>query len=444
MTRTQGDYQDPNHRRKPNSNINPKMKKLRKVPPRFFENKTSLMSKFKILGIEDENNWTESKGEGTTYGYLLKLPIYNESDQLPENMFRRDSEIVYEERPISWDKYFEAIQQNAQVGFTSKYNKNSRKPVEVPKQTYPSAAEIYSDNIIEWDNIQEAESADKKYKMQFKEISDNEKTEIMKKIDTDDVVPNHLQMKKQGMPENPQIISAEQLEKNIIIDVKPMSFFNDKDEEENQLAISKENNEVISETTEEIVIEPTEIDVSKITRVEDIEAVANSSPIIKEETIQNEKQVEPSQIISVEDIEKKQMATQSIETPPIAVKTIVKPTSNKSSVPSNNQNPMQFQAPLNSPSPNQIQQWQQMQQMQQMQEYMRMQNEIETQKMIEKLNQEEIKKVMMQNPNLIMDSRTSSVSPTQNINPFEPILRDNPTSTWLYKDPQGFVRGPFT
>ena len=54
-------------KRKPYTRITAQMRKLRDVSPRFFENKKIVLSKFKILGLEDENNWTLSKGEGIQY-----------------------------------------------------------------------------------------------------------------------------------------------------------------------------------------------------------------------------------------------------------------------------------------------------------------------------------------------------------------------------------------
>jgi hypothetical protein len=288
-----------------------------------------------------------------------------------------------------------------------------------PRQPHPGPAEIYSDTNIEWDSIQDAEAADKKYKMYFKEITENEKTEIMKRIQTVNGKPSCPQMKKQNNPVEPQIISVEQIENNTVGEGKPSSFFNDKDEEENQLAICKENIDAGSEIIDEILTEHNEIDASQITKVEDIEAIALPPPIIEEEIIQEEELVEPMHIISIEEIEKKQMIGQ----------------------------PSHFSAPMNQDTSHYQNQnrYSPPTQMQQMQQYMMMQNEIETQKMIEKLNQEEIQKVMMQNSNLTMGTQNmNNANSAHNINPFEPILRDNPTSTWLYKDPQGFVRGPFT
>jgi hypothetical protein len=394
-----------------------------------------LLSKFKILGIEDENNWTESKGEGSTYDYLLRLPIYNQCDQVPENMFKRDSEILYEDQPISWDKYFEAVHQNIQVGFISKHNKNNRKQIEKPRQPQPGSVDIYSDTNIEWDNIQDAEAADKKYKMYFKEITENEKTEIMKRIQNENGKPSYPQMKKQDSPAETQIISVEQIENSTVGEGKPSSFFNEKEEEENQLAICKENIDARSEITDEILTEHTEIDASQITKVEDIEAVTLPSPIIEEETAQEEELVEPMHIISIEEIEKKQMVGQPVPNQSL-------PQQMNNSLP-----PSHFSVPMNQATSSNHHQnrYSPPTQMQQMQQYMMMQNEMETQKMIEKLNQEEIQKVMMQNSNLTMGTQNmNNVNSAHNINPFEPILRDNPTSTWLYKDPQGFVRGPFT
>jgi hypothetical protein len=286
--------------------------------------------------------------------------------------------------------------------------------------------EIYDDAEIEWDEVQEKAQADqksasKKYKMQFKQITDNEKTEIMKKIQTDgtmsfkvDKQQIDFDLKASRKDTNETIVTKEQDEE----------FFNDDREDENQLAISKENKEDLKqeEKTED------KIDVSKITKVEDIEASVSKTPTkpVPEPVVP--KQEAPIKVISAEELEKAQAplpqelpAPKSVSSPPLKISS----------------------PPIIPPEQNSMLNYSQMSNYQGQVE---MENQL---KMIEQLNQEEIKKVIMQNQNYMSQFQGSSSQKDisgihTDLNPFENILRDNPASQWLYKDPQGFVRGPFT
>lgn len=172
------------------------MKKLRDVPTRFFNNKKFMIEKFKAFGIDDEHNWSQSQGEGITYERLLKLPFYDDTNALPENAVKDGTEIVYKEKPLDWDGYFKAIQDNFQVGFTSKFKhskKNKDKQSHNPAHESHKEQELYNDSNIEWDEIQQTsgdapnkKQTPKKYKMTFKQISENEKTEIIKTIENEE------------------------------------------------------------------------------------------------------------------------------------------------------------------------------------------------------------------------------------------------------------------
>ena len=438
-------------KRRPYTRISAQMKKLRDVPKSFFDNKELLLSKFKILGLEDEHNWTECKGEGIQYEQLLKLPFYNDADQLPENMIMKDKKPEYVEKAVNWDQYFEAIQKNHEVGFTSKYNRNYQrleKPQLAPKN--PNH-EMYNDMNIEWDESKSQEQENEgmtptKYKMQFKEISDGERVEIMNRIQKS----NHLKAQSFVMGSLAPIQQNQEESKG------GEDFFEDKDD--NEFAICKESKILGVENNQE---NTDEIDYSKITKVEDIESNIQKINEQTKETnnddaeIEEDDQIENEEVvISAEDLEKKQIESIQPKQEGESDTEVQKKTTllNKESSPLfipkiNDTVPMQhLPQPPQPPQPVNVNQ---------LESYIQAQNEIQTQQMIEQLNQEEIKKKIMQNPNAMFQYQQEMLynEMNQNIknfateiesNPFELILRENPTSQWLYKDPQGFVRGPFT
>lgn len=416
--------------------ITPEMKKHRDVPPRFFENKQFLLSKFKILGIEDENNWTQSKGEGIKYEHLLKMDLYNDSDQLPENMVMVDGKPKYQEKEMNWDVYFEAIMKNNADGFISKYNRRHQrenKPVHTPRD---HNVEGYNDENIEWDKNIEASSEEKKSKVKFKEISDSERQQIMKKIQSNST-PS-----KSGFTASNIFVEEkkgnEELKENEI-------FFND--EMDNHLRLSKENKD-LGLKEEPVVDEIGDIDYSKIIKIEDIESNLIENREETKETSEGE-EVKNEVVISAEDLERKQI--EQVQTKEEVENNEGNTDKNiPSSLSKEDSPPFIPQSVQNSYSESQNSL-----QISQMQQYLQAQNDIQTQQMIEQLNQEEIKKTIMQNPNAMfqyqqemmcneMNQNIKKFSREVETNPFEIILRDNPTSQWLYKDPQGFVRGPFS
>mmetsp|Transcript_1931 Transcript_1931/g.1843 ORF Transcript_1931/g.1843 Transcript_1931/m.1843 type:complete len:271 (-) Transcript_1931:1061-1873(-) len=196
--------------------IDPSLKKLRKVPENFVENKKNLLSKFKMV-TPGEKAWTQSKGEGTDYEEFLESPLHAFSVQIPLNLVMKENKLVYKPKVMEWDTYFEAVLRNTKSGFVSKYNRNNQKFARPPSASKPIANEIYNDSKIEWDEGDEKEeekASSKKYKIQFKEISDVEKKEIMKKISSKDI-PLPLSAKEpveltEDLRENDQFYGVEQ------------------------------------------------------------------------------------------------------------------------------------------------------------------------------------------------------------------------------------------
>jgi len=433
-------------RRKQPIRITAHMRKLRQVSPRFFDNKKQLLERFKILGLEDEDNWTQSQGEGISYVQLLKIQIYNDSDQLPENMIKNKTKDVYEEQPISWDKYFDAIQKNNEVGFVSKYSKPNLKQGKQQQTPKAQNSDMYNDGKIEWDQEKEAEKESdqgtpKKYKMQFKEITENEKHMIMTRIQKDEISVNSKpSLKKKYLSEDSNQMPP-----------KEEKFFGEK--VENEFSICKENKDAfLNEETKETQ-EP-EIDSSKITKIEDIESnIQAPQEVIKESISQNQPQ---TNILSAEDLDRKQLDNIPHQEPEEEFEEEEEEEENSYPTPLNkNSNPLFVPKSDISMSSQQLPTPPNPATMTEFQDYVQNQNEIQTQHMIEQLNQEEIKKTIMQNPNAMyqyqqemlyneMSQNIKNLAPEPETNPFELILRDNPTSQWLYKDPQGFVRGPFS
>jgi len=272
--------------------------------------------------------------------------------------------------------------------------------------------------------------------VKFKKISDSERQQILKKIQSNST-PS-----KSGFTASNIFVEEkkgnEELKENEI-------FFND--EMDNHLRLSKENKD-LGLKEEPVVDEIGDIDYSKIIKIEDIESnlIENREEI--KETSEGE-EVKNEVVISAEDLERKQI--EQIQTKEEVENNEGNTDKNiPSSLSKEDSPPFIPQSVQNSYSESQNSL-----KISQMQQYLQAQNDIQTQQMIEQLNQEEIKKTIMQNPNAMfqyqqemmcneMNQNIKNFSREVETNPFEIILRDNPTSQWLYKDPQGFVRGPFS
>lgn len=450
--------------------------------------------------MDDENNWSASQGEGITYAGLLRLPIYEDKDALPENITKKGSKLVYEEKPLNWDDYFEAIQLNLQVGFTSKFKNMKKLKETMPRQLNSDAAfkhDMYNDNEIEWDEIQETtesvkeKTTPKKYKMHFKEITEVEKNEIMKEIEKDEQVqPRQKSYYNMGAPvgeasdnmagmlmstvnqHNPnskvptKVFSVEEIETNLTTTTSPTpnsatvekkfrnlnigesskqneDFFND-EIDENEFAICKENTEDATTGNDTKVPDFAKVDVSKIKQIDEIESSLKASTGAQNDAALEQKAQAPeeisekpssSNIVSAEDLEKLHISHLSV---PIEA---THETENMAEVEGEGEAPSEDQmSGLHYSFQYQGNQSQ----------YMNQQNDIQTQQMVQQLNQEEVQKVMLQNPSVMYQyqqevmNHSNSHSPDMEVNPFENMLRENPTTQWFYKDPQGFVRGPFT
>lgn len=366
-----------------------------------------------------------------------------------------------------------------------------------PNQEAAMKHDIYNDNEIEWDEIQESQefaeekSMSKKYKMHFKEITEVEKNEIMKEIEkVEQTQPRQKAYYNMGTTtgENPdnmasmlmstvnqhnpnskiptKVFSVEEIETNlpttpnILInsatvqnkfrnltigesDNQNEDFFNDENNE-NELAVCKENIEGTIVEDDNEVPEFSKIDVSKIKQIDEIEASLKVKTDFEDEERPEQLNEIPegvshkfdsSKIVSAEDLEKQHLQTQ------IVLNENTLETENIADVEGEGETPNQdqmsglhysFQYQGNQP------------------QYIDQQNDIQTQQMVQQLNQEEIKKVMLQNPSVMyqyqqdITNYSSSHSPDIEINPFQNMLKENPTAQWFYKDPQGFVQGPFT
>jgi hypothetical protein len=159
------------------------MKKIRDVSPRFLENKNWIVSKYREYGIDDGDVWTSSSGEGMTYQSLLKMPFYEDSHKLPENVVIKKGRFVANEKQLNWEDYFVALQKNFQVGITSKakVSKQIKEKSLKQSQSNVNTEDLY-EGKIEWDDIQQPSETDKnnsgakqKYKMQFKQITEVER-----------------------------------------------------------------------------------------------------------------------------------------------------------------------------------------------------------------------------------------------------------------------------
>ena len=461
--------------------ITTEMKKLRGVSPRFFKNKRKLLSKFRSFGIGDERNWTLSKGEGITYEKLLKMPFYEDGDTIPENSTRKNNLTFYQELPKNWDDYFEAIQQNFKGGFTSRLKttkKGNESSTNTERQQFDQFSNMYNDTQIEWDEIQQPDSTSatnsKKYKMKFKQISENEKNEIMKKIDIEEGISPTVnlvtELKTAAEVQQPKshqsqkVFSVEEIEGNLTSAAQKMTveeiksenddFFNDEGDLDNQFAVCKENFESTDQTIAEDVTAFTDVDVEELKKNNnDVElaTVKLEKPISEDK--ENQKTVDQKEIsetspkiVTVEEIEQAQLSSIQPQSQTQHIKNI-----QESNQPQNivQAEPISPQPQQPSPSYSNISYSTQMPVSHQ--QMMHQHNELQSQQMIEQLNQEEMKKAMLQNPNLMyqyqqeaMNSYSPANSIPDDVNPFEGILRENPTSQWYYKDPQGFVRGPFT
>ena len=107
--------------------INSSMRRLRQVSPRFFESKQRLVELFQPHTMNDDNNWSNSQGDGITYSQLLKLPFYEDQQKLPENIVKTKDEYRLKSEKISWDGYFNAIKKNYEGGYVPKYH-NMKRP----------------------------------------------------------------------------------------------------------------------------------------------------------------------------------------------------------------------------------------------------------------------------------------------------------------------------
>lgn len=457
--------------------ITPEMKKLRDVPERFLDNKKFMIDKFKVLGINDIQNWSEAGGEGITYDQLLRLPIYSDSDNLPENVVKKGSSLILKETPTNWDKYFEAIQQNFQVGFTSRYKTSQlvkeKRSKQANDETRPP--EMYNDAAIEWDEIQQpTQSSDKstpKYKMKFKEITDNEKSEIMKKIEDSDEGQTDNSMNMAGAlrsavgvnptttSSNRKILSIEELEgalksqsstpatlehvqkqlKDVNLDNDgPDDFFKDENDldNENQFAMCKENIDADDNDDEEVEFD--QVDVAEL-KQQTPSATLPSKTVVNEAVKPEPTEIPliPQKIIAAEQLELLHLQT--------APKTAPKPQAPTQKPPSQTPATQSQKQPVVSQIPQPIPQSYAYQNM------MQAQNDYQTQQMINQLNQDEIQNVIMQNSALrnqhsqyMQNYAYDNSSPDLDMNPFELLLSDDPTSQWFYKDPQGMIQGPFS
>lgn len=176
-------YQGNRNRRPQAPRITDDMKRIRDVSPRFLDNKKWLISKYREYGIEDGDVWTTSSGEGMPYQSLLKMPFYEDSHKLPENVVIKKGMFVANEKQLSWDDYFVALQKNFQVGITSKakVSKQIKEKGQKQPQSNTNTEDIY-EGKVEWDDIQQPTDVEKsipgtkqKYKMQFKQITEVEK-----------------------------------------------------------------------------------------------------------------------------------------------------------------------------------------------------------------------------------------------------------------------------
>ena len=171
------------------------MKRIRDVSPRFLENKRWLVSKYREYVIDDGDVWTTSSGEGMSYLSHLKMPFYEDCHKLPENVVIKKGMFVVNEKLLNWDDYFAALQKNFQVGITSKakVSKQIKEKGQKQSQSNVNAKDLY-EGKIEWDEIQQPpeteksnSSAKQKYKMQFKQITEVERWDILKEIEKDEV-----------------------------------------------------------------------------------------------------------------------------------------------------------------------------------------------------------------------------------------------------------------
>eukprot|EP00345_Euplotes_harpa_P017985 CAMPEP_0168338318 /NCGR_PEP_ID=MMETSP0213-20121227/12759_1 /TAXON_ID=151035 /ORGANISM="Euplotes harpa, Strain FSP1.4" /LENGTH=665 /DNA_ID=CAMNT_0008344065 /DNA_START=68 /DNA_END=2061 /DNA_ORIENTATION=+ len=488
----------------------PEMKRIREVSPRFIENRKTLVDKFKVIGMNDEHYWTTSSGEGIKYETLLRLPFYEDSHKLPENIEKAGSKFVVSEKQLNWDAYFEAVMRNYQVGFSSKQqiSQQMKEKVAKPKQLQTGSSDLYDGNI-EWDDIQQpsnlpaSESPSKqKYKVELKQISESERVEIMKELekveqttqskgfyrpfcDPEDRSPNMASMLKSAIGsadmdgQDFRIISIEEIENKLVpgfdtgkkgpnaskttkmvYTISPHdeteieAFFTEDDNvaSENQLGIAKENKDVVLEESKE----------PKVARVEDLklpnvavqlEELEEVKPEIileklklqmdlSEENLENS-ELEKIQlnVISAEDLDKMQQ-------------NLVQNTYDEPTQENDDESQAYLDNQANSPSNYEGKENLLDENTENMTSH-KSDNEYELQQqyLINQINQEEIQKAMMKNANLMNQYQSQpdmstysfqSHSPEIEANPFENMLTNSPTSQWFYKDPQGYVRGPFS
>lgn len=232
-------------------------------------------------------------------------------------------------------------------------------------------------------------------------------------------------------------------------------FFNEgEDGFENQFAICKENKDATSDDDDDIAF--ADVDIEQLKKKGSTSALPDkkiSSSSVKqeekEEKIQ-EKTVKEEidlKIISVEEIEEKQKQKTDEVEPPIENPPKI-PQQLSQSIEINDVSQFSNMNNLNNVSAmttavNQQYQYQK--------ELLQKQKELQTQQIINQLNQEEIKNVILHNPELMHQYNLNAShynfgnhSPDFDLNPFEVLLKDDPTSQWFYRDPQGMIQGPFT
>lgn len=456
------------------------MKKIRDVSPRFLDNKKRLVSKYREYGIEDGDVWTSSTGEGLSYQNLLKMPFYEDCHKLPENVVIKKGKYVVNEKLLNWDDYFTALQKNFQVGITSKAKVSKQIKEKNLKQSQSNAADDLYEGKIEWDDIQQPSETDKdssvlkqKYKMQLKQITENERSEILKEIEKDELSHNQDMFKfsqsstdkSQNManflksaviiPEESseskefKIFSVEEIENKLVsVDstqnpqatenrnqIEPFEDFYDDENGggENQLAISKENKDSNNYADDEPV-EFDNIDVLDLKASDSTNKSAFISfPIQKDiheenqdqenEIIEESKEPEKEiKIISAEDLDKIQtksvFQTKEIELPNIQKQTEEQINYSQNTFISTKQN-----SEVNSTK------------------YEVNQDEIEQQYLIDQLNQEGIKTAIMKNAKLMNQYQKTQSSksfmhyiptPDPETNPFESFLQNGYNSNNLF------------
>lgn len=456
------------------------MKKIRDVSPRFLENKRKMVSRYREYGIEDGDVWTSSTGEGLAYQDLLKMPFYEDCHKLPENVVIKKGRYVANEKLLNWDEYFSALQKNFQVGITSKakVSKQIKEKGLKQSQSNVTADDLYGGKI-EWDDIQQPSEADKdnsalkqKYKVQLKQITENEKEEILKEIEKDElsqapnpskysqssaeksqnianflksavIVPNESSEEKEF-----KIFSVEEIE-NELVSIDPsfrqleteetnrtelFGFFDDEaGAGENQLAISKENKEG-NNCAEDELVEFDNIDAYQLKNLDNTnKSVLTSLPIqpdIHQESEElydknseeNKKLEQEMKIISADDLDKIQsrsvMQQNKIEQPNNQMQIEEQMSFTQNTVTSTKQN-----SEVNNTK------------------YEVNQEEMEQQHLIDQLNQEGIKTAIMKNAKLMNQYQKSQSSksfmhytttPDPETNPFESFLQSGYNSNSFF------------